>query len=139
MSVSTLDPASQSEGSSASGSGPESSGPGGSGHLAENVMHFARVLRDAGLPVGPGKVLDAVQAIEVAGVERRDDFYWTLASVFIDKREQFHVFDQAFHIFWKDPQLLERIMQMLMPAVYGRGPEQEQPQANNRVDRKSNV
>jgi uncharacterized protein with von Willebrand factor type A (vWA) domain len=78
-------------------------------------------------------VLDAVQAIEVAGVERRDDFYWTLASVFIDKREQFHVFDQAFHIFWKDPQLLERIMQMLMPAVYGRGPEQEQPQANNRV------
>ena len=133
MSVSTLDPASQSEGSSASDSGPESSGPGGSGHLAENVMHFARVLRDAGLPVGPGKVLDAVQAIEVAGVERRDDFYWTLASVFIDKREQFHVFDQAFHIFWKDPQLLERIMQMLMPAVYGRGPEQEKPQANNRV------
>ena len=128
MSASTLDPASQSE-----GSGAEGSGSGGSGHLAENVMHFARVLRDAGLPVGPGKVLDAVQAIEVAGIERRDDFYWTLASVFIDKREQFHVFDQAFHIFWKDPQLLERIMQMLMPAVYGRGPEQEQPQANNRV------
>jgi len=128
MSASTLDPATQSEGSGPGGSGPE-----GSGHLAENVMHFARVLRDAGLPVGPGKVLDAVQAIEVAGVERRDDFYWTLASVFIDKREQFHVFDQAFHIFWKDPQLLERIMQMLMPAVYGRGPEQEQPQANNRV------
>ena len=123
MSVSMLDLATQSE----------ASGPEGSGHLAENVMHFARVLRDAGLPVGPGKVLDAVQAIEVAGVERRDDFYWTLASVFIDKREQFHVFDQAFHIFWKDPQLLERIMQMLMPAVYGRGPEQEQPQANNRV------
>lgn len=128
MSASMLDLATQSE-----GSGPEGSGPEGSGHLAENVMHFARVLRDAGLPVGPGKVLDAVQAIEVAGVERRDDFYWTLASVFIDKREQFHVFDQAFHIFWKDPQLLERIMQMLMPAVYGRGPEQEQPQANNRV------
>lgn len=133
MSVSMLDLATQSEGSGPEASGPEASGPEGSGHLAENVMHFARVLRDAGLPVGPGKVLDAVQAIEVAGVERRDDFYWTLASVFIDKREQFHVFDQAFHIFWKDPQLLERIMQMLMPAVYGRGPEQEQPQANNRV------
>ena len=133
MSASMLDLATQSEGSGPEGSGPEGSGPEGSGHLAENVMHFARVLRDAGLPVGPGKVLDAVQAIEVAGVERRDDFYWTLASVFIDKREQFHVFDQAFHIFWKDPQLLERIMQMLMPAVYGRGPEQEQPQANNRV------
>ena len=48
--------------------------PGQHGHLAENVMHFARVLRAAGLPIGPGRVLDAVRALEVAGVERRDDF-----------------------------------------------------------------
>ena len=58
------------------------------GHLAENVMHFARVLRAAGLPIGPDRVIDAVRALEVAGVERRDDFYWTLASVFLDRREQ---------------------------------------------------
>ena len=45
------------------------------GRLAENVMHFARVLRAAGLPIGPDRVLDAVRAVEVAGVERRDDFY----------------------------------------------------------------
>ena len=105
----------------------------GNGRLAENVMHFARVLRAAGLPVGPGKVIDAVKAIEVTGVDRRDDFYWTLASVFIDKREQFEVFDQAFHIFWKDPQLLERVMAMMMPTVYGRGPEKDEPQPPNRV------
>jgi uncharacterized protein len=103
-----------------------------SGKLAENVMHFARVLRAAGLPVGPNKVLDALAAVEVAGVDRRDDFYWTLASVLIDRREQFEIFDQAFHIFWRDPQLLERIMSLFLPKVYGKG-DDEAPQPSNRL------
>src|SRR5262252_8663889 len=95
-------------------------------------MHFARVLRAAGLPIGPDRVLDAVRALEVAGVERRDDFYWTLASVFLDRREQFEVYDQAFHIFWRDPQLLERVMAMFLPQVYGRQGKEERA-ASSRV------
>jgi len=102
------------------------------GHLAENVMHFARVLRAAGLPIGPDRVIDAMRALEVAGVERRDDFYWTLASVFLDRREQFEVYDQAFHIFWRDPQLLERVMAMFLPQVYGRQGRDER-EASSRV------
>ncbi len=105
---------------------------GGPGKLAENVMHFARVLRSAGLPVGPGKVLDALAALEIAGVERRDDFYWTLAAVFVDRREQFEIFDQAFHIFWRDPKLLERVMSLFLPQVQGRVPD-EQPELSNRL------
>ena len=96
-------------------------------------MHFARVLRAAGLPIGPDRVLDAVRALEAAGVERRDDFYWTLASVFLDKREQFEIYDQAFHIFWRDPQLLERVMAMFLPEVYGRQAREEPRAASNRV------
>jgi uncharacterized protein with von Willebrand factor type A (vWA) domain len=95
-------------------------------------MHFARVLRAAGLPIGPDRVLDAVRALEVAGVERRDDFYWTLASVFLDRREQFEIYDQAFHIFWRDPQLLERVMALFLPQVYGRQGREERP-ASSRV------
>jgi uncharacterized protein with von Willebrand factor type A (vWA) domain len=95
-------------------------------------MHFARVLRAAGLPIGPGRMLDAMRALEVAGVERRDDFYWTLASVFLDRREQFEVYDQAFHIFWRDPQLLERVMAMFLPQVYGRQGRDER-EASSRV------
>jgi len=105
---------------------------GGPGKLAENVMHFARVLRSAGLPVGPGKVLDALAALEIAGVERRDDFYWTLAAVFVDRREQFEIFDQAFHIFWRDPKLLERVMSLFLPQVHGRV-QDEQPEMANRL------
>jgi uncharacterized protein with von Willebrand factor type A (vWA) domain len=104
-----------------------------SGRLAQNVMHFARVLRAAGLPIGPDRVIDAVKAIEVAGLARRDDFYWTLAAVFLDRREQFEIFDQAFHIFWRDPQLLERVMAMMLPEVYGRHTKEEAEHPSNRV------
>ena len=103
------------------------------GRLAENVMHFARVLRAAGLPIGPDRMLDAVRALEVAGVDRRDDFYWTLASVFLARREQFEIYDQAFHIFWRDPQLLERVMAMFLPQVYGRQAREEPRPASSRV------
>ncbi len=91
----------------------------GGGRLAENVMHFARVLRAAGLPVGPDKVLDALRALEIAGVRRRDDFYWTLHAVFVDRRDQRHLFDQAFQVFWRDPELLDRVLQLLLPQAPG--------------------
>ena len=61
-------------------------------------------------------------------MDNRDDFYWTLASVFLDRREQFEVFDQAFHVFWRDPQLLERVMALLLPRVHGRS----QPSSSRR-------
>jgi uncharacterized protein with von Willebrand factor type A (vWA) domain len=103
------------------------------GKFAENVMHFARVLRAAGLPIGPDRVIDAMRALEVTGIERRDDFYWTLASVFLDRHEQFQIFDQAFHIFWRDPHLLERAMAMLLPPAYSRTPQATDSLAGNSV------
>lgn len=78
------------------------------GNLSANLMHFARVLRDAGLPVGPDRVIDALRAVDIAGMSRRDDFYWTLASVLLNRREQFELFDQAFHAFWTARFALER-------------------------------
>lgn len=91
-------------------------GPKG-GRLPENIMHFARALRVAGLPVGPGRTLDAIRAVETAGLRHRKDFYWTLHSVFVNRRDQKELFDQAFHIFWRDPQLLEKMMSLLLPEV----------------------
>jgi len=96
-------------------------------------MHFARVLRAAGLPIGPDRVVDALRALQTAGIERREDFYWTLAAVFLSKREQQELFDQAFHIFWRDPQMLERIMSLLLPQIYGRAGQAETPAASNRL------
>ena len=101
-----------------------------SGKLAENVMHFARVLRGAGLRIGPDRVVDALRALDAAGIGRRDDFYWTLAAVFLSKREQQELFDQAFQLFWRDPQILERILGLEPQVPGGRA---EQGQASRRL------
>jgi uncharacterized protein with von Willebrand factor type A (vWA) domain len=89
---------------------------GDGGRLHENIMHFARVLRAAGLPVGPGAVIEAVRAVEAVGIGRREDLYWTLHAVFVKRRDQRDMFDQAFHIFWRNPKILERVMSMLLPS-----------------------
>ena len=80
-------------------------------------MHFARTLRAAGLPVGTGAVLDALRAVEAVGLSRRDDFYWTLHAVFVRRADQRPLFDEAFHVFWRNPRLLERVMSLLLPTV----------------------
>ena len=77
--------------------------PSDDGRMAENILYFARTLRAAGLPVGPGKVLDALKAVEAVGLTRRDDFYWTLHAVFVNRRDQQELFDQAFHVFCRNP------------------------------------
>ncbi|MEK9685215.1 MAG: VWA domain-containing protein [Rhodospirillaceae bacterium] len=92
--------------------------------LVPNIMHFGRVLRTAGLPVGPGKILDAVKATQAVGIASRRDFYWALHAVFVNRRDQHEVFDQAFHIFWRDPHLLERMLGLVMPF---QGDEEEGP------------
>src|SRR5579885_359428 len=89
----------------------------GDGRLLENLMHFGRALRAAGLPVGPGKVLAATEAVRAVGVANRSDFYWALHAVFVNRRDQRDLFDQAFHIFWRNPQLLEKMMGLLLPEM----------------------
>ncbi len=102
------------------------------GRFAENIVHFVRMLRAAGLRLGPGKALDAVRAVEVAGIRRRDDLYWTLFSVLVNRRDQRELFDQAFHIFWRDPKILERMMRMMLPEAEGAA-EPQKPQVSRRV------
>ena len=93
------------------------------GRLAENIMHFARVLREAGIPVGPGAVIDALDAAMSGSLRTRDDFYWTLHAVFVKRRDQREVFDQAFHVFWKKPKMLEQLMQLFFHQVARDAPE----------------
>src|SRR5687767_10028651 len=106
----------------------------GGGRLAENVMHFARLLRAAGLRIGPDRVIDAVRALEIAGAAHRDDWYWTMSAVLISRQEQRPIFDQAFRIFWRDPKLAEKMMQLMLPQAYGRTPKPEEQQSQRLTD-----
>ena len=87
--------------------------------LAQNIIHFARALRRAGLPVGPGRVIDAIRAVEAAGFTERMDFYWTLHACFVNRPEHRTVFAQIFRLYWRDPRFLEHMMSMMLPAIRG--------------------
>src|SRR5260370_42018477 len=97
------------------------------GRLAENIVYFARALRAAGIPVGPGAVLDALEALRVAGIGTRDDFYWTLHAVFVKRREHSVLFDQAFRIFFRRRGYIDQLLAMMLPQAPA-GPQQA-PQA----------
>ncbi len=56
--------------------------------LAGNITHFARALRRGGMPIGPGRVIDAIRAVEAAGFTDKRDFYWTLHACFVNRPEQ---------------------------------------------------
>src|SRR5262245_28953964 len=91
--------------------------PTGDGQLADNIVYFARALRAAGIPVGPGTVLDALAAVQVAGVGMREDFYWTLHAVFVKRHEHSVLFEQAFRIFFRKRALLDKLIASLTPQV----------------------
>src|SRR5918996_2968829 len=109
-----------------------------SGRLAENVMHFARLLRAAGLRIGSDRVIDCVRALEIAGEHefplRREDWYWTMSAVLLSRQEQRPIFDQAFRLFWRDPKLAERMMQLMLPQAHGRAGKPEQQQSQRLTD-----
>jgi uncharacterized protein len=90
---------------------------GRSGRLPENILYFARALRAAGIPVGPGAVLDALEAVKAAGVGTREDFYWTLHAVFVKRHEYSVLFDQAFRIFFRGRGYIDQLMAMMLPQA----------------------
>jgi uncharacterized protein with von Willebrand factor type A (vWA) domain len=98
--------------------------------IGENIVHFARILRQAGMAVGPDRVLAATAAVEAVGLRRRDDVHAALSAVMLDRHEQQTIFDAAFDAFWRDPKLLEQLMMLLLPKVSGRGDKQQPPRAN---------
>jgi uncharacterized protein len=102
-----------------------------SGKLADNILYFARALRAAGIPVGPGAVLDALAAVQTAKVGTREDFYWTLHAVFVKRHEHSVLFDQAFRIFFRRRGLLERLLGLTMPQV--QAPREQGPPALQRI------
>ena len=93
--------------------------------LTHNITYFARALRKAGLPIGPGRVIDAIRAVEAAGFTDKRDFYWTLHACFVNRPEHRAVFSQIFRLYWRDPRYMEHMMAMMLPAI--RGVQEDRP------------
>lgn len=100
------------------------------GKLAANVMHFARLLRRAGLPVGPAEMLAAENAVALVDIGRRAEVRTALRTTMVHRHEHEDLFDQAFAQFWRDPTLGKTAAAMaLLEAAKERQSERAPPGA----------
>jgi uncharacterized protein with von Willebrand factor type A (vWA) domain len=101
--------------------------------LAQNITHFARALRRAGLSIGTGRVIDAIHAVSAVGFSQKQDFFWTLHACFVSKPEEHLIFAQLFRLYWRDPEYLEHMMSFLRPMVRGTQEERAAAPAEKRA------
>ena len=104
------------------------------GRLADNIVYFARALRHAGLRVGPASTADAIAAVRAGGLGSREDFYWTLHSVLVKRREDRAVFDETFRLFWKSRELVEKMLAMFSPTAPGNREKMQKRAAESRAE-----
>jgi uncharacterized protein with von Willebrand factor type A (vWA) domain len=64
--------------------------------LVRHVVTFGRILREAGLEIGPGRIADALAGLDHVGLASQEDVYWTLRATLVARREELEPFDRAF-------------------------------------------
>lgn len=74
-----------------------------SGYFLHNLLLFGRVCRALGMGVTPGRMIEAAQALNLIALDNKADFYHTLRAVLVTCQQDFAIFDQAFHAFWRRP------------------------------------
>jgi uncharacterized protein with von Willebrand factor type A (vWA) domain len=85
--------------------------------ITQHVISFGRVLRRAGLEIGTGQIMDALLALDLIGLRRKEDVYQALYSIFVTRQENQEIFNQAFEIFWRSPSRIPAIMSLLLPKL----------------------
>ena len=90
--------------------------------LAANILHFARLLRRAGLPVGPADMLAAVDATALVDIGSRAQVKTALRATMVHRHEQEDLFNHAFSMFWRDPELARTAAAMAMLDGQKQGP-----------------
>ena len=100
------------------------------GLIADNIIGFARALRAAGIPVGPGAVIDALNALRVIDIGQRADVFTTLEAIFVKRHEHALVFAQAFDLFFRAAEEWKHLLDSIpLPDAARRKP----PPASRRV------
>ncbi|HET9148193.1 MAG TPA: VWA domain-containing protein [Acetobacteraceae bacterium] len=99
------------------------SGASTEGLLAVNLMHFVRLLRRAGLPVGPAETIAAAEALTHVDIADRCTVQAALRAVMVRRHEHLALFDQAFSLFWRNPDAAR--FAAMLAGMEGRAPQEE--------------
>ena len=78
-------------------------GPEEPGHILRNLLMFGEVLREIGLDVGSGNILDLVRAVEHTPIGRKQDFRQAARCILVHRKQDLPLFDEAFQVFWRRP------------------------------------
>ena len=87
--------------------------------FARNVLHFVRLLRASGLPMSPAHAIDALDALRLVEIGRRDDVHDALAAILTHSADERAFFDTAFDLFWRDPDWAGKLRALLLPKARG--------------------
>jgi uncharacterized protein len=101
--------------------------------LAANVMHFARLLRRTGLPVGLPETLAGQQALSLVDLGNRTQARTALRTAMIHRHEHQEVFEQAFNLFWRDPTAAEQAVAMALLEAQKNKRQERPPPGSRRV------
>jgi uncharacterized protein len=64
--------------------------------IVGHVVTFGRVLREVGIEVGPGRIVDAVRGLGAVDLTRQEDVYYTLRQTLVSRHDELELFDRAF-------------------------------------------
>jgi uncharacterized protein with von Willebrand factor type A (vWA) domain len=64
--------------------------------ITGHVVTFGRVLREAGLEIGPGRVIDALRALAAVDLTRQEDVFFALRQTLVSRHDDLDLFDRAF-------------------------------------------
>lgn len=114
--------------------------------LSSNLLTLGRDLRDAGMKIGSGQIINLVEAVSTIDCRRRDDFYSAAKSTLVTSPEQIPVFDHAFSRFWRrllkpempNDELFDR-HEFDMPPAPSDESEQAQASKKQAADKNSTV
>jgi uncharacterized protein with von Willebrand factor type A (vWA) domain len=101
--------------------------------LAANVMHFAHLLRRAGLPVGPAETIAGQQALSMVDIGSRGEVHTALRTTMLHRHEHQDVFEQAFNLFWRDPTAAEQAVAMALLEAQKEKRQDRAPPGSRRV------
>ena len=81
--------------------------------LHDAITVFGRFLRQAGCRIGTGEVMSAIEASSKINLSNREDFRHALKACFITNYKMIPLFDQLFDLYWRNPDRLENVSDIL--------------------------